>query len=280
MSLKGVTFKESVYKTRLTIGGLRIYIYGVSTLEGYSGKVDVLYMFHGRTNSYESMEACAYYILAQREKFARPLLCVTFDMQNHGERVLDAKKNESWSENNSTHGMDMGTIIDLSVQDAIMVMNYLPSYFQGYTFENFATGISMGGHACYRLAIAAPEKIKGIIPLLGCADLCTLLLNRYAEWKERPSDDPQLIDSFSSLHSHLLLQDRQVKESFPLHIKVFALFGKEDKLVPAEYSTATLSAIKQRGNEVLTYFEAGTGHKTTEPMLEQVIQTLAKWIVV
>lgn len=294
MSLKGVTYNESVSKNTLTIGGVRTYVYGLEqlkSLEAYSGDVAVLYMFHGRTDTHKLTEACAYYILSQLEKFSIPLLCVTFDMRNHGERVVDVTRNQSWSQGNTTHGMDMASIIDGSVQDAVMIMNYLPSYVPGYTFRNFATGISMGGHSCYRIAISAPDKFEGIIPILGCPDLTSLLLNRLLSRKaecqfyeknysELGMKADQLEKWPKSFHAYLSSQDREVADNLPLHIKVFALFGKEDKLVPVEFSKAALKTFEKDGNQVQIYTEPGTGHNTTEPMLNLVIDSLAKWLVV
>lgn len=80
-------------KTVLTIGGLRVYVYGLEEAEkqGYSD-VAVLYLAHGRTRHYGDMELIAHEVLHQygnaEGSRSAGLIAVTLDMRNHGERTV------------------------------------------------------------------------------------------------------------------------------------------------------------------------------------------------
>ena len=80
-------------RSKLVIGGVNIYIYGLNELKRTSGvEIVVLYLAHMRTRTYLVTEAIAHEVLHRyrtdgREKKAE-LIAVTMDMRNHGDREV------------------------------------------------------------------------------------------------------------------------------------------------------------------------------------------------
>lgn len=95
-SLPPSTPKSS--KTELAIGGLKIYVYGLeeaiaSQTADHNGEVAVLYLAHNRTRTYLVTEGIAHEVLHRyREDKTKaqsvPLIAVTMNMRNHGDREV------------------------------------------------------------------------------------------------------------------------------------------------------------------------------------------------
>lgn len=273
------------------IAGIKTYLYNLQGLPTPSSSnprdVAVLFIIHGRLNSNKFSESVAYNVQEvyknQKTKTTMPLICVSFDVRNHGERLIDPQRNEGWAEGNLTHAMDLCSAVDGTVQDCSMLINYLPLIFPGYTMHNYITGTSLGGHVCFRAATELSKKIELIIPIIGCTDICSLLVNRV---KGLPLDDSvkgvrklayedlHLTDDQKKLwpeyfHNYISKQDYQVAENFPNHIKVFAIFGEDDDLVPPAYSEewfADMDSARCYDGSIVKYVYKNTGHESTRPM--------------
>ncbi|ODV96757.1 hypothetical protein PACTADRAFT_1341 [Pachysolen tannophilus NRRL Y-2460] len=292
MSTEPLEFDSSIAsKSIFTIAGIKVYIYGLSDLPKSDitkpKDVAVFYILHGRLSSHKFSESYAYKVLTKYKELKKKIL-----YPNHGERVVDPNRNLSWNKGNMTHAMDMCSIIDKAVQDCMILIDYLPSYFQGYQFHNIILGTSLGGHACYRLAAKIPRKIEMIIPVIGCTDLCSLLINRVKNLngkdlqlglRKLSYEDLKLTKEQQFLwpeyfHNYLSKQDYQVAENFPNHVKVFAIFGCLDTIVPPIFSKEwTQDMIERRCYDdsiKVEYFEK-IGHQHTAEMCD----AYSKWLV-
>lgn len=82
-------------KTKLAIGGLQIYVYGLKEANREpNGEVAVLYMAHNRTRTYRVMEDMAHEILHRYQTDKTKgrsigLIAVTMNMRNHGDREVN-----------------------------------------------------------------------------------------------------------------------------------------------------------------------------------------------
>lgn len=95
-SLPPTTPKSS--KTELAIGGLKIYVYGLEEALGSqhsdgNDEVAVLHLAHNRTRTYLVTEGIAHEVLYRyREDKSKsrsvPLIAVTMNMRNHGDREV------------------------------------------------------------------------------------------------------------------------------------------------------------------------------------------------
>lgn len=141
------------HKTHL-IGGISTHIYGLETIH-FASSVDVVFLLHGRTRTWQDNVPWAHDIIAFSKSSSppRPLLAVTFDARNHGDRTVDREKNGSWNEGNPTHAQDMYAIQVGTSQDVSFLITFLPAFLfpEGkMRIENVVVaGVSLGGHETY-----------------------------------------------------------------------------------------------------------------------------------
>ena len=159
------------HHTTYLIGGIQAHIYGLENVHSASN-VDVVFLLHGRTRTWADNVPWAHDIieLSQSSSSSRPLLAVTFDARNHGARMVDKAKNDSWAEGNATHAQDMYANHYGTTQDVSFLITFLPSFLfpEGRTrFENvLVAGVSLGGHETY-LALSDGESDSNF-QILGC----------------------------------------------------------------------------------------------------------------
>lgn len=117
--------------TTIQVGGLPATVYGLSALSTSPSPhgLTILFWLHGRLGSaalvHEKQELAPIlaYAAAERNKGreGRDLLVVTIDHRNHGERLVDLKRNKAWAAHpkeglregefdNASHAVDMYSI--------------------------------------------------------------------------------------------------------------------------------------------------------------------------
>lgn len=120
---------DSLPYTPFHIGGLSLDVYNLPappTSPSGALPISVLFWLHGRTHSKSTsipqILPLVEYANAKREEKDRHLVIVSFDQRNHGERTVDTKANESWSNSgrdlkkegkewdNKSHAVDMYAI--------------------------------------------------------------------------------------------------------------------------------------------------------------------------
>ena len=136
------------------VGGIATHVYGLENVNS-SESVDVVFLLHGRTRTWQDNVPWAHRIIEVNQSLSpkRPLLAVTFDARNHGDRLVDQMKNQAWKEGNATHAQDMYSIQYGTSQDVSFLITMLPFFLfpDGKTkFENIVcAGVSLGGHETY-----------------------------------------------------------------------------------------------------------------------------------
>jgi hypothetical protein len=313
---------ESYSKVTYNIGGISTNVYNSDKLVSYVEKfnevlhpvdcipINVLYLIHQREGNYKFTEAIAYNYLQQyyekkSEDVDVPLICVTFDNPNHGQRLVSKQNNLGWAEGNDTHAADMMSIIEATMQNIKLIMDFLPSYLNldmyltsefksinpsfDIKFNNVLCGYSLGGHVVIRYATTYPELVRAIHPVVGCADLTTLYITRLKGIKENDRkyfyfnyDELDLSQEEKgkypeALHKRISKQDQAIFESFPMSkIKMFACFGKDDTLVPAKLSSVWCDLYLNTNDATDVYVAEGVGHDVTKEMLDKFTTWLAK----
>lgn len=302
---------------------LQPYIEGVNTLyktdvqsHGRLGDIPIhtVYILHGRGQDYKYAEAVAYNILKQyyaKKDVTIPLICVAFDMRNHGERLIDEERNIGWTSGNNTHALDMISSIDGNAADLKLIMEYLPSYLNleylidtklktelGTTIQyvNILSGVSLGGHTAIRFASQYPESVDIINPMIGCNDLSTLLINRliktpidspdydkkmfYYNYDELPLTESQRQVQYPEFfHNYLATEDKKIWEDFPMNkIKLFATFGGKDTLVPPKLSKFWVESYLSTNGDSESFTQEDVGHECTPEMIDKFTTWLAKTI--
>ncbi|RLV91239.1 hypothetical protein JA1_004018 [Spathaspora sp. JA1] len=326
---------NSFSKEKYNIGGISTYVYNSDLLVPYIKQFDdanlphieeipinVLYLVHQRGGDHRFTESVAYNVLKQfyskrsqstgagEEETTIPLICVTFDIRNHGERLVDELRNSSWTKGNQSHAVDMVSGIEGNVRDLKLIIDYLPSYlnldhFLGeefrernpsceIKFNNILSGYSLGGHTVFRFASEYPELVKIINPVVGCHDLTSLLVNRlkqtsiesssylkkyfYFNYPELDLNTEQKQLNYPEIfHKSLSKQDIKIFENFPMnHIKMFACFGKEDTLVPPKLSSIWCEIYVNSNAASEVFIQEGVGHDVTPEMIDRFSTWLVK----
>lgn len=281
---------------QLTVGGLAVHVFNWP-LPAHTPTATLVYLIHGRGNSVADTRLLAFQIL-DTYTGTTPLVFVLMDIPNHGLRVVDAQANRGWN-TNPTHALDMVLVIDAAAAEFDTLVDHVPVYLATTAATRFRTvvgGVSLGGHATYRLvrhANARRHRVDGAVTLIGSPDLLLLLLQRlqalfhetYALgtaplWQQDygllglpPAREPTYPRAF---HELVAQQDREVHEEFwqagNTGLKVLAVFGLEDTLVPPRFSAPWL----QQAPDVEVYTEEGTGHQVTAGMAARVAAWLAR----
>ncbi|KAI2625660.1 Alpha/Beta hydrolase protein [Hypoxylon sp. NC1633] len=179
----------------LTIGGLKVDIYGLSELPAAASKISCLWLHHPRLGIKEDMAGIANKILFashyRQSSAARGLIAVAFDQRNHGSRLVDKIANEAWREGNKTHAQDIFGTITGTVSDTIHLLDTLESYLFGAGHglgampdggkrnidHNMVLGVSLGGHSAWQLLFADPRVTAGVM-VIGCPDFMSLMKDR------------------------------------------------------------------------------------------------------
>ncbi|CAI5757788.1 unnamed protein product [Candida verbasci] len=305
----------SFSKVEYNIGGINTYIYNSEVLKSYVESfshhhredipINVLYLIHQREGNYTYTESIAYNILKQY-KSQTPLICITFDLRNHGARVINNQNNKGWSEGNKSHGVDMWSIINGTIDDITLLMDQLPTYLNlepylnetsknehkvKFKYHNFLSGVSLGGHIVYRFALRYPNLVKIINPIIGSTDLTSLLYTRlkgidnytkkyfYFEYDELDLTEEERLEMYpETLHNQLSKVDTEIFESFPMgQVKLFACFGGKDELVPFQLSK-TWCDLYQGTNTESGIMVEDVGHDITEDMIIKFGQWLNKHV--
>lgn len=115
-------------------------------------------------------------------KDPKGLIAVAFDQRNHGSREVDKLHNEAWRQGNPRHAQDMFGCFHGTASDTSHLMNHLESYIftapNGPKIQqNFALGVSLGGHAVWHLLLAEPRISAGVVGI-GCPDYTRLMTDR------------------------------------------------------------------------------------------------------
>ncbi|EGW34658.1 uncharacterized protein SPAPADRAFT_57709 [Spathaspora passalidarum NRRL Y-27907] len=320
---------KSFSKEKYNVGGISTYVYNSDLLVPYIKQFDdanlphieeipinVLYLVHQRGGDHRFTESIAYNVLKQfyekrpASDDTTPLICVTFDIRNHGERLVDELRNSGWTKGNQSHAVDMVSGIEGNVRDLKLIIDYLPSYlnlnhFLGaqfrernpsceIKFRNLLSGYSLGGHTVFRFASEYPELVKIINPVVGCHDLTSLLVNRL---KQTPLDSPSYHKKYfyfhydeldlnteqkqlnypEVFHKRLSYEDTRIFENFPMNkIKMFAAFGKEDTLVPVKLSSVWCDVYVNSNSACEVFVQEGVGHDVTPEMIDRFTTWLVK----
>lgn len=297
-----------------SIGGVTTHVYNSSILAEYVKKVvaspgksyevpiKVVYFAHGRGGDYKVTEALAKKVLGllYAKSPSVPYVAVTFDARNHGEREVHSVANDAWDKGNPDHGIHMTSVVDGNVADLKLIIEYLPLFLKlqqhlpkvvipGHEYKiryiNTLSGISLGGHTVLRFASEYPELVDAINPIVGCASLTTLLVNRQKKttdydkkyfYYSYPELEIENEDEYPrELHERLSAQDIAIFELFPVkQVRMFACFGADDKLVPPEISLLWTNLYVSSSSASEAFVQEGAGHELTKEMVEKFVDWL------
>lgn len=129
--------------------------------------VNVMYLIYHRGAGHSYTDAVGERIVDEYSKDAKvPMIAVTFDIPNHGEREVSEMANAACKDGNEPHALDMIICIEFSINDIKLVMDLLPIYLNlgahlapdlkdenvPIRFHSMLSGYPKGGHIINRFA--------------------------------------------------------------------------------------------------------------------------------
>ncbi|KAK9370608.1 Alpha/Beta hydrolase protein [Lipomyces kononenkoae] len=266
-------------ETNVNIAGILVHLYGVKELTlAQAQDTTVLFTVHGRTRSYKDSEQIAHQLLHSLGKkgHSRGLVIATFDNRNHGIRKIDDLSIHAWDKGNAKHAQDMLSMIDGISTDIQTIMTYLESYVCDLftPTQYIASGVSLGGHVVWNL-LAEDARIQVGIPIVGCPDLTSLLINRlgnYTSVNQIPDGTKEWPKSIEKLYA---LRDARVAAISSK--KVLVLNGAVDRLVPDKF-TKPWTEKYAANNDVKYIVQTDTGHFVSWQMMDEIREWLAPFL--
>lgn len=101
---------------------------------------------------------------------ARGLIALSFDMPNHGSRMVSEVANQVWNMGNEQHAIDMIGMIKGGVGDMSSLMDLVAGYLRREVDAHVCLGWSLGGHAAWQ-AWFGEDRVDAAVVVVGCPDL-------------------------------------------------------------------------------------------------------------
>ncbi|KAF8601524.1 alpha/beta-hydrolase [Ceratobasidium sp. AG-I] len=285
--------------TNRNIGGIAVQVIGLEELVRRNSQlpVGVLFVLHGRYGNAKEkyLYRIANSVLTEAASHApeeqdRDLLVVLVDQRNHGDRVVDGKRNEGWNDSgnikaaangqadpqsldNISHLHDMYALYAGTVAD----VSFLISHLEPLLFPNdertidkwMLAGISLGGHGAWHIGAHDP-RVSLLVPIIGSPSYLTLLGHR-AAGLGIPFAPPYLPNSLKRE-----LERAQPKIDDFRDKDVLVLSGAEDTLVPYDEggSKAFVDRLKEAGvcRTLDVWVQPGAEHECTEEMIKRTTE--------
>ena len=226
----------------IVVSGIEVDIFKSSS----DPKIGV-FLLHGRTSKRHDLKSIAQGIV----KRGSHIVVFSIDQRNHGSRLVDKLRNETWSNGNPTHHLDMWSIQLGTMKDVEFLIEMFPLY--GYALKEWGVcGISLGGHVSLLLA-GYCDKIKYCVSVIGSLDFMTLINGRRPEDVTFSNEFIQLVDKYNAI--------KTLRNS---KCDILMLNGSLDELVP-RYSNIQHDLIPG-----LVYKEFEIGHAVNSEMIETI----------
>jgi len=277
----------TITKETHLIGGIQIYVHKSNIQQAHS--VAILFLLHGRHDSAKDVDSIAKTILEKNDnQQKRKLWIVTLDHRNHGQRLIDTKSNNTWTEtvSNNLHAMDMYSIQTGTAHDISFLIDFIPTYL--FPLDDCkvdawgVAGISLGGHSTW-IALSRDSRITLGIPIIGCPNYIELIEHR-AHKSAITFQAPHIPNSFIDLlnKSDPASTDFKSLDSLNPFIgkKILVLSGKEDPLVPWSASEGFVDALEVGPEGVKKVFvQEGVAHACTDEMVDEAASFIGEHLL-
>ena len=163
------------------MAGLLVDVYGLEELPA-NVPVSCLWLLHPRTRTRARMHDIAKrtisaYVSHVGESPERGLIALTFDMPNHGTRLVSEEANHAWDKGNATHAIDMFGMVKGGVSDTRNLMDLVSGYLGREVDAHVCLGWSLGGHSAWQ-AFFGEKRIDAAVVIIGCPDFQGKLVMR------------------------------------------------------------------------------------------------------
>lgn len=315
-------FLDSIDDISIIIDDVTVYIYNFknakknldciknksSNSKNEKKKINLyfMYLLHQRNGNYMNTQTIAFDSVNHFNRLKKnddQLICITFDLINHGKRLFDPKKNRSWKSGNENHASDIDWIISTTVIDLVKIINEVPKKLSlneiinqnkknlNVCKINILSGYSLGAHIAFRFSKSHPEMINILNPVIGTPNLSSLFIYRLLgdkfpipqiinmEYDQMFKNEEEKKKNYTySVHNSLKKTDIEFQNSDYLnHLKVFSVFGSKDKLVPQVLSNQWIKQV-EKNTESKTFIQ-DVGHIVTKEMIESFVEWLVDVVI-
>ncbi|BEI90672.1 uncharacterized protein CcaverHIS019_0307420 [Cutaneotrichosporon cavernicola] len=265
-------------KTPFTLVDLDITVYGLEEIKGGDKPVAVVIVAHGWANNAAQMENMCHGLVGEMTKLGarrtRDVIVVTYDQRNHGTRKL--KKDTLSYNKNPLRLVAMATTLTGAVEDHQLIMDMLEDYVfplgERKIVEFMCTGVSLGGHAVWRLMKTDP-RVRIAVPIISVPP-----------------------DSLNQVHTTRFRADGTIgtdKMYFPKATREFyegktapgtfkdkyilALCGGVDEVVPPSFGNEDWEKVRADARATDQWIQPGIGHICTPEMVARAAEWFARW---
>ncbi|KAF5018908.1 hypothetical protein F66182_9103 [Fusarium sp. NRRL 66182] len=304
---KGLPAPPDVSIKTIPMAGLLVDVYGLDELTP-NMPTSCLWLLHPRTQTRARMHDIARRTIAawSARNTKRGLIALSFDMPNHGTRLVSESANLAWDGGNDTHAIDMFGMVKGGVADMSGLMDLVAGYIGREVQGHVCLGWSLGGHSAWQ-AFFGERRIDAAVAVIGCPDFASLLSDRAAQAnldcgaefvgsKYFPKDlvetcalhDPKtLLFGTSPIPSSISTAEKTrlgaILDARVRGKKLLLCSGGDDKLVPYANSKPFATFLKEAvseggwyegGAEVDDRVYEGIGHKFSADMVEDAVRFL------
>ncbi|KAL4723644.1 hypothetical protein ACLX1H_009286 [Fusarium chlamydosporum] len=309
---KGLPNPPSISIKTIPMAGLLVDVYGLDELPA-NVPVSCLWLLHPRTRTRARMHDIAKRTIDSWTSRAgtnpkRGLIALSFDMPNHGTRLVSEAANHAWDKGNMTHAIDMFGMVKGGVADMSGLMDLVSGYLGREIDAHVCLGWSLGGHGAWQ-AFFGEKRIDAAVVIIGCPDFASLMSDRAAQAnldcgadfigsKYFPKDlvctcsshDPKsLLFGTSPIPSGPLSNAEQARLRTILDErirgkKLLLCSGGDDALVPYANTKPFVTMLKEAVGEKGWYRDGavelddrvyeGVGHKFSADMVEDAVRFL------
>lgn len=171
----GLPPPPEVSMATIPMAGLLVDVYGLNELPpSPSAPTTCLWLLHPRTRTRTRMRDIASRVLHAYHQTPsasrRGLIALTFDMPNHGSRLVSEKANGAWRAGNEAHAIDMLSMVKGGRADMSGLIDVVGGYVGRRVDGHVCLGWSLGGHAVWEAWIGE-SRIDAAVVIVGCPDM-------------------------------------------------------------------------------------------------------------
>lgn len=248
----------------ILVGGVRATVIGDEKCRS-TAHTTLVVLVHGRNSSKSATTRFAEGLLDT----CNDIVCIVFDLPNHGARLVDSSANKSWKSGNTHHMQTMMALIDQGAAEASTLLQYAPFYLSDLRITHkVLVGTSLGGYIAWKVAAFNPDLISAVVPVITSPNLLSVFTRRWKQYRESNSWEAAEIEA--SAFPPVLLEDlaalaKKVARIRKHYLPVLAICGADDPLVSPQDTAEWVGGaqINQRAE-----FFPGVKHEVTRGMID------------
>lgn len=248
----------------ILVGGVPAAVLGADRCHE-SSETTLVVLVHGRESSKEATTVFAECLL----QTCPDIMCVVFDLPNHGARTISNDTNRSWRSGNELHMVQMVSLVDQGAAEATTLLRFTPCFYPKLKItRRVIIGASLGGYIAWRVAADSPELLTAVVPVISSPNLPAMFASRWQQYYDANTLKASEIQSYAfpkSAMADLVEKAAKIEDIKTKPLAVLAICGADDDLVPPEHTAewATGAGLNKK-----VEFFPGVKHTVTRGMMD------------